>query len=365
MLAASEEEASEEEEERYLCKDYWLELVEHRLHIEDGRLLRRCDVPLIVERASCVRPSLCRLGFCEVEVSKKEEDDDFEEVPLGWGVSLEDMCFAMERLTDAGWPALYVLVFDESWILRERVGSLMKVEGLKPNFDFAAFVVKGASEAGWAPHRDREDAAHIGKVADGFETDDFPKFVTCWIALSDATPSSSCLYALPKPQDPHYSSGQSELNTINAAFRHPSDLQSIRALPCAQGNLLLFSHRIIHWGSRRCEADTDRPRIAISFGSTPASGDRGPFANSSVASGEPFRDRQRPLKSLTPRLALAAAQYLTYAPNTPGPVSEAVLRIHENFVFHEDDLFKPDFHAHLRRAATAARNRLQLSASSK
>lgn len=47
---------------------------------------------------------------------------------------------------------------------------------------------------------------------------------------------------------------------------HPQEAyQHIRALPCPAGAAALFTHRIIHWGSRG-RAGHPAPRISISFG---------------------------------------------------------------------------------------------------
>lgn len=41
--------------------------------------------------------------------------------------------------------------------------------------------------------------------------------------------------------------------------------QQVRALPAAAGEAVLFSHRIIHWGSAGSR-DAPHPRVSISFG---------------------------------------------------------------------------------------------------
>lgn len=51
---------------------------------------------------------------------------------------------------------------------------------------------------------------------------------------------------------------------LEAALPNKAAYQHIRALPCDAGSAVIFTHRIIHWGS----AATKRapcPRIAISF----------------------------------------------------------------------------------------------------
>jgi ectoine hydroxylase-related dioxygenase (phytanoyl-CoA dioxygenase family) len=58
-------------------------------------------------------------------------------------------------------------------------------------------------EAGFAPHRDRQpDSAPASFRADGS-----PKYASCWLAVTDATPETGCLYVIPRAQDPGYTQG--------------------------------------------------------------------------------------------------------------------------------------------------------------
>ena len=94
------------------------------------------------------------------------------------------------------------------------------------------------------------------------------KYVTMWMALSDATPENSCLYVIPAADDPGYYDGdnvdESKPDPLQTALTSKVDYQNIRALPRKAGESVVFTHRILHWGSKgnkRCKL----PRIALSF----------------------------------------------------------------------------------------------------
>lgn len=84
--------------------------------------------------------------------------------------------------------------------------------------------------------------------------------------MSDATTENSCLHVIPKMNDPGYIDGdQDDQDPMSRAFPNKESYQNIRALPRSSGQSIMFTHRIIHWGSRSDADLTDEPRIAISF----------------------------------------------------------------------------------------------------
>ena len=116
------------------------------------------------------------------------------------------------------------------------------------------------------------------------------------LQLTDATPENSCLYVIPKQYDPGYTKGddddpEAEVNAnkegaegekdkkdsasndntqlsdpLSRALDTKQSYQNIRALPRKAGQSLIFTHRILHWGSRGNQhALNIQPRIAISF----------------------------------------------------------------------------------------------------
>jgi hypothetical protein len=152
-------------------------------------------------------------------------------------------------------------LFDNTWELAASSRSVLEKSTLETNrfqFDILAWYI---DSGGFSPHRDRQPE----DVAASFEKDD-AKFATQWIALTDATPENSCLYVIPKGSDPGYLGGDTEdEDPLRRALPNKEAFQQIRALPRQQGQSVLFTHRIIHWGSARDPASRQPPRIAISF----------------------------------------------------------------------------------------------------
>ena len=156
----------------------------------------------------------------------------------------------VEALEAEGWPATFILVFDEAWALLERAAALVReASGNEPNLDVLAWKVDPArGQGGFSPHRDRQPA----DVAGSFRADGSARYVTCWVALSDATPENSCLYCVPAAADPGYAAGdRDDVDPLTRALGgNKESYQLIRALPCEAGGAVVFTHRLIHWGSR-------------------------------------------------------------------------------------------------------------------
>ena len=93
------------------------------------------------------------------------------------------------------------------------------------------------------------------------------KYTTCWVALTDAMPDNSCLYVIPSKFDPGYKNGdKDDVDPMAAALPNKEAYQHIRALPTQAGGALLFTHRIIHWGSSGRKEAENPPRLSLSIG---------------------------------------------------------------------------------------------------
>ena len=192
---------------------------------------------------------------------------------------------AVVALQAAGWPASFVMVYDEAWALARRVDERMVslARGNANNGDMLAwFIDPNANQAGFSPHRDRQpdDVAASFHLADGHEDDDdedkidcnnnsqpklFPRYSTAWVALTDATPENSCLYVVPAHHDPGYHApgDLDDVDPLQRCLSTKEAYQNIRALPADRGEGIFFSHRILHWGSRG-RTGYSTPRIALS-----------------------------------------------------------------------------------------------------
>lgn len=208
----------------------------------------------------------------------------------------------VENLYQKKLPATFILLFDETWQLACQSKDVLEKASHKKNifnYDLLAWHISPGSP-GFSPHRDRQP----DDASSTFHSDDQQaKFITNWIALSDATPENSCLYMIPKPYDPGYTSGDIDsvadendcgdcdsakigwksdgsADPLHRALSSKNSFQHIRCLPRKAGQSILFTHRIIHWGSQGDSDDlvaehddeTDdghvpriSPRIAISF----------------------------------------------------------------------------------------------------
>eukprot|EP00959_Pyramimonas_sp_CCMP1952_P388011 8131069-Pyramimonas_sp.AAC.1 len=178
-------------------------------------------------------------------------------------------------------------------------------------------------QGGFTPHRDR----HFGSkddelVKDSFKPDGTPKYCTCWIALSDATPDNGCLYVIPQTADPGSTLGDGlsvrDPNAIPAdqwglrpgpsgqpiwAPNSNAGLRHVRAVPLSPGGLVVLGHRVLHWGSQGRAESAHGPRISFSFASA-ATGFEDPY----------IRSRGNlPYPPLKLRMAFASAQMISYS----------------------------------------------------
>ena len=244
---------------------------------------------------------------------------------LAAALSLKAVREGMRRLVAAGWPATLILLYDEAWVIAHHYGSRVSAAcgGNVMSFDMLAWLIAPSEgQAGFAPHRDRQPP----DVRSSFHPDGSPKYCTAWfvllltlaltvaltvaltlnltrVALGDADPDTSCLYLIPRGVDPGYDAGDDAAegaeDPLVALLRSDSAVQSIRACPLPAGGAVLFSHRVMHWGSRghpRCTT----PRFSLSFGCADPCFERAylkapashlPFPRPAVRAGKPHSAR--------------------------------------------------------------------------
>eukprot|EP00729_Bicosta_minor_P025417 gene25417-17308_t len=122
---------------------------------------------------------------------------------------------AVEQLVAVGWPATFIVVYNEAWELAEILSEVMSgaTGGNRCMMDLVAWHVDpSADQAGFTPHRDRHlglDEQDLSEVESGFRKPDgcSPRDSTCWISLADASPDNGCMYFIPKSADPGYCRG--------------------------------------------------------------------------------------------------------------------------------------------------------------
>ena len=301
------------------------------------------------ELVDSLRERMAEDGYYDIDASSGDA--------VAWCVDVDAMARGVELLAAAGLSPAFLLMYDECWAMSHQVRDLISATtGNSLIMDFSVFFVgnqkpsrrvggsdgggvgrggegvpvcprmvadtpcMGASSvateekpegAGWPPHRDRG----VDATAQAFRADGMPQYATTWIPLTDATPTNSCLYCVPKKRDPGYTQGDKGTNPLQTVFARPDAFQHIRALPCPKGSLVHFSHRLLHWGSTASDEATtrrrggERPRIAVAF------------ACSDDSFELPFFDRALlPLPPVETRLALISALAIYYVANVdPGP----------------------------------------------
>jgi hypothetical protein len=160
----------------------------------------------------------------------------------------------------AGWPLIFVFVYDELWTLTRapQLDAFLRAT-MGPGYQTTVSIwvnyvpaVRGGS--GFPPHMDDVRPGHHS--------------ATCWIPLSPATPDNGCVYVLEKiPTDPDSLAplmGEAPMPVaqVSRALTH------VRALPAAPGMFLAWPEDTVHWGGRFLRGD--EARLAVSLHLTSA-----------------------------------------------------------------------------------------------
>eukprot|EP00501_MAST-03F_sp_TOSAG23-6_P001873 GSMAST32.ASY1.ANO1.1951.1 assembled CDS len=236
----------------------------------------------------------------------------FQTSRLPWVGNTAALARSIVTLMQHGWPATFILLYDESWAMAREVSELIAFTsgGNQNNFDFLAWYIDpNKGHKGFSPHRDRQPE----DLPNSFRKNGSPKYSTCWIPLTDACPDNSCLYVIPRQFDPGYGPEEGDLpndddpDPLQRALHNKEAYQNIKALPATAGSAVMFSHRIIHWGSAGRKG-YHTPRIAFSFAASDMNYehpyfDVGAFKNSENLIFPNF---------IGHRLALASGQMVAY-----------------------------------------------------
>ncbi len=266
------------------------------LHVGDADYLAACKpIALPAERLAELRAQLVADGFFTLGPDE-----------LSWHVHLAALRKGVRRLVGRGWPATMLLVYDEAWVMAHQLSELMARAsgGCSNSLDTLAWSVAPAlGQAGFAPHRDRQPA----DVAGSFRRDGTPRYCTCWVALSSATPENSCMHMVPRGYDPGYDAGDDHSadaeDPLIQIFRSSDEaVQAVRACPLKPGGAVIFSHRTMHWGSKGSTACANE-RISISFGHSDPSFEEPYFASPA---------KQLPYPPIALRVSLASSQLISY-----------------------------------------------------
>ena len=276
---------------------------------DGGRVAPSRDDDVAAADSSDSRERMRRDGYVVLDACASTSDD------LARGKRLAARAVA---LRDAGCDPTWILTSDDAWTTLARLRGIFARgtfgDGLKCTHDALAWVVDpardGEKTSAFCPHRDRQPEDAPGS----FTRDGDAKYVTAWAPLgNDAGTRNSCLYCIPRARDPGYFDGDPDdengEDPMRAALRDKASYQYVRALPARAGDVVAFTHRLIHWGSVG-DGDGEPPRINISCG----------FASEDF---EPAYLKRDPLyPTFEERLALIAGQLICYHERFPSTSKE-------------------------------------------
>ncbi|MCW9034865.1 MAG: phytanoyl-CoA dioxygenase family protein [Alphaproteobacteria bacterium] len=195
---------------------------------------------------------------------------------------------AIIKLTNEGFPPVFIYLYDAPWIVFHRLKNLIThflggKTALLPHL-WAWHINMDQESAGWPPHVDC-----VGET----RFDDLLMSLSLWVPLTDTTPENGCMHVLPRPFETQYNPSVSDADQIK--------LQDVRALPAETGSVLGWPQDLWHW-SGRSSVLANEPRISLSL----------EFQNSSFeAMAEPLLDTSKP-PSFENRLTLIAQQFGKY-----------------------------------------------------
>ncbi|ELR23941.1 uncharacterized protein ACA1_075190 [Acanthamoeba castellanii str. Neff] len=221
---------------------YWRRLCP-TLHVNDERFVNETKARLRSlmarrlagegeSRESSLRGDMLADGYFKVRTFSKEitharpigphTTRQLQMPGVEWPFRVSLLAEAVATLVRFGWHPVWVIMYDEAWLMAYAVHLLMRQVvncDLQFNADFWAWYIDPVlQEKGWEPHRDRQTMP--------FNDRGEPAYVTAWIPFTDATPENGCIYVVPALFDEDYASGKESTDF---------DVQNVRALPAAAG----------------------------------------------------------------------------------------------------------------------------------
>jgi hypothetical protein len=168
---------------------------------------------------------------------------------------------AVRTVVNHGFPAPFVLVYDQVWQMLSRFENLLSPilgASYDATLDVWIYYIRSVNEeraeskedSGWSPHRDGKE------IISTLRGDGRPQLLNIWIPFTDTTAEHSCMYVLPTHLDPNYPHNLQECSVPRKS------LQDIRALPTEAGAVLGWNEYALHWGSRSSRW-ADSPRISL------------------------------------------------------------------------------------------------------
>ena len=167
---------------------------------------------------------------------------------------------AAVQLKRAGWPPVFLAVYDEFWnlwrvpavqtLLSACIGPDVR---MRPRiWCYYVHAVRGAR--GWPPHAD--DFGRPG--------------LSVWIPLTDSTIENGCMYVVSKDLAPSIAREHALFDRPVVDLSTATELlQCARPLPADAGSVLAWTFDVIHWGGI-AQSSASEPRISVSAEFVPA-----------------------------------------------------------------------------------------------
>jgi hypothetical protein len=163
----------------------------------------------------------------------------------------------VEAVRAAKWPPVFAFLFDDFWSIAQSEALLGFVEAslgprcLQNTVIWAHWVAGEAGREGWSPHI---DAAREGS-----------RFLSVWIALSDATVDNGCMSLVrPCAVTPEVAQAiQEHADLDRTAYRRL--LQNVVALPVTAGSIIGWRGDVLHWGGVNSGDASPRISLALEF----------------------------------------------------------------------------------------------------
>jgi hypothetical protein len=228
-------------------------LADNRAEVFDRTFWQALAPEFHIESAEFLRPREARFESATVERGAEGLADEGYAQFCGLDLEMDiaPMAALARRLSADNLHPIFAFVYDEYWrpyfTLDSLYHRLLGDYVFLPNF-WAWNVDPRKGESGWGPHRDVGCAALL--------PDGSPKSLTTWIALSQATPLNGCLHMVPKHADPTY-------GTPNEGNWHFAE-SSVRELPAAPGDVLMWNQAVVHWGGASSPAAA-QSRVSLSL----------------------------------------------------------------------------------------------------
>ena len=214
-------------------------------------------------------------------------------------------------LLERGWPATFLMLFDEPWLLARHLARAMQSavhDEVALRYEMFVYCVDStrpqARSRGIPPHR---DAPGAGFDARGDWS--LPRHCTAWLALTDTDVDNGCIYVIPAGTE------------TDAEREAPICEERGVPLEVPAGTLLLWGGHVAHWGGRHDAARARGPRVAITC-----------VASVEPTWGLPPLDlptdpSSAALPDLATRLSFVAALLRGFGPPAPGSAVARILDV--------------------------------------